>query len=167
MFSVHCAFRYKWNTDKDVTVLKFTDLDGDGIGMLRSKLLLAPPSEHHQTESWLPPNAKVFSTFPHSWFAVHAVSMNYTNRMVSSDNMGYASYLMEQDKNGGQLPGKVTVNVLRIYPAHWSDHLHCLLEEAVMQERKNKSRSTIYSRKNINKLASRRVASLLPSINSF
>lgn len=33
--------------------------------------------------------------------------MNYTNRMVSSDNLGYASYLMEQDKNGGQLPGKV------------------------------------------------------------
>lgn len=29
------AFRYKWNTDKQVLVLKFTDLDGDGIGMLR------------------------------------------------------------------------------------------------------------------------------------
>ncbi|KAL6095378.1 asah2 [Pungitius sinensis] len=67
--------RYQWNTDKQVVVLKFTDLDGDGIGML-------------------------------SWFAVHAVSMNYTNRMVSSDNMGYASYLMEQDKNRGQLPGQ-------------------------------------------------------------
>ncbi|KAM8729237.1 neutral ceramidase [Acanthopagrus schlegelii] len=67
--------RYKQNTDKQVTVLKFTDLDGDGIGML-------------------------------SWFAVHAVSMNYTNRMVSSDNMGYASYLMEQDKNPGELPGQ-------------------------------------------------------------
>ncbi|XP_003961257.1 neutral ceramidase [Takifugu rubripes] len=66
--------RYKWNTDKQVLVLKFTDLDGNGIGML-------------------------------SWFAVHAVSMNYTNRMVSSDNMGYASYLMEQDKNPGELPG--------------------------------------------------------------
>uniref|UniRef100_A0A8P4G7I0 Neutral ceramidase n=1 Tax=Dicentrarchus labrax TaxID=13489 RepID=A0A8P4G7I0_DICLA len=67
--------RYKWNTDKQVLVLKFTDLDGDGIGML-------------------------------SWFAVHAVSMNYTNRMVSSDNMGYASYLLEQDKNPGDLPGQ-------------------------------------------------------------
>lgn len=33
--------------------------------------------------------------------------MNYTNRMVSSDNMGYASYLMEQEKNPGELPGKV------------------------------------------------------------
>uniref|UniRef100_A0A4W6EBR2 Neutral ceramidase n=1 Tax=Lates calcarifer TaxID=8187 RepID=A0A4W6EBR2_LATCA len=67
--------RYTWNTDKQVLVLKFTDLDGDGIGML-------------------------------SWFAVHAVSMNYTNRMVSSDNMGYASYLLEQDKNPGELPGQ-------------------------------------------------------------
>ncbi|KAF1375330.1 hypothetical protein PFLUV_G00218680 [Perca fluviatilis] len=67
--------RYKWNTDKQVLVLKFTGLDGDGIGML-------------------------------SWFAVHAVSMNLTNRMVSSDNMGYASYLLEQDKNRGQLPGQ-------------------------------------------------------------
>ncbi|XP_074519931.1 neutral ceramidase [Halichoeres trimaculatus] len=67
--------RYKTNTDKQVVVLKFTDLDGDGIGML-------------------------------SWFAVHAVSMNYTNLMVSSDNMGYASYLLEQDKNHGELPGQ-------------------------------------------------------------
>uniref|UniRef100_A0A8C9XWY8 Neutral ceramidase n=1 Tax=Sander lucioperca TaxID=283035 RepID=A0A8C9XWY8_SANLU len=67
--------RYTWNTDKQVLVLKFTGLDGDGIGML-------------------------------SWFAVHAVSMNLTNRMVSSDNMGYASYLLEQDKNPGQLPGQ-------------------------------------------------------------
>ncbi|XP_034415264.1 neutral ceramidase [Cyclopterus lumpus] len=67
--------RYQWNTDKQVLVLKFTDLDGDGIGML-------------------------------SWFAVHAVSMNSTNRLVSSDNIGHASYLLEQDKNRGQLPGQ-------------------------------------------------------------
>uniref|UniRef100_A0A4W5MJT6 Neutral ceramidase n=1 Tax=Hucho hucho TaxID=62062 RepID=A0A4W5MJT6_9TELE len=67
--------KYKSNTDKQVTLLKFTDLDGDGLGML-------------------------------SWFAVHAVSMNYTNQMVSSDNMGYASYLLEQEKNIGFLPGE-------------------------------------------------------------
>uniref|UniRef100_A0A3P8SNN8 Neutral ceramidase n=1 Tax=Amphiprion percula TaxID=161767 RepID=A0A3P8SNN8_AMPPE len=67
--------RYKDNTDNQVLVLKFIDLDGDGIGML--------------------------------WFAVHAVSMNYTNRLVSSDNMGYASYLLEQDKNPGELGGFV------------------------------------------------------------
>jgi hypothetical protein len=33
--------------------------------------------------------------------------MNYTNQMVSSDNMGYASYLLEQEKNIGFLPGEV------------------------------------------------------------
>ncbi|KAM6105784.1 LOW QUALITY PROTEIN: neutral ceramidase [Pterocles gutturalis] len=41
-----------------------------------------------------------------SWFAVHPVSMNNTNRLVNSDNMGYASYLFEQEKNKGMLPGE-------------------------------------------------------------
>ncbi|CAJ0916522.1 unnamed protein product [Ranitomeya imitator] len=43
-----------------------------------------------------------------SWFAVHAVSMPVTNHLVSSDNMGHASYLFEQVKNTGSLPGEVT-----------------------------------------------------------
>uniref|UniRef100_A0A8B9K1T1 Neutral ceramidase n=1 Tax=Astyanax mexicanus TaxID=7994 RepID=A0A8B9K1T1_ASTMX len=67
--------RYKSNTDEQIVTLKFTDLDGDGMGVF-------------------------------SWFAVHPVSMNYTNRMVSSDNLGYASYLFEQEKNIGYLPGE-------------------------------------------------------------
>ncbi|XP_062859534.1 neutral ceramidase [Trichomycterus rosablanca] len=67
--------RYKTTTDEQIVTLKFTDLDGDGLGVL-------------------------------SWFAVHPVSMNYTNRMVSSDNLGHASYLFEQDKNLGSLPGQ-------------------------------------------------------------
>ncbi|XP_009933900.1 putative neutral ceramidase C isoform X2 [Opisthocomus hoazin] len=41
-----------------------------------------------------------------SWFAVHPVSMNNTNLLVNSDNMGYASYLFEQEKNKGMLPGQ-------------------------------------------------------------
>ncbi|KAM6443048.1 putative neutral ceramidase C [Liasis olivaceus] len=41
-----------------------------------------------------------------SWFAIHPVSMNNTNRLVSSDNTGYAAYLFEQEKNEGYLPGK-------------------------------------------------------------
>ncbi|OCT71455.1 putative neutral ceramidase C [Xenopus laevis] len=41
-----------------------------------------------------------------SWFAVHAVSMANTNKLISSDNLGYASYLFEQEKNSGSLPGK-------------------------------------------------------------
>ncbi|NXU36090.1 ASAH2 ceramidase, partial [Drymodes brunneopygia] len=41
-----------------------------------------------------------------SWFAVHPVSMNKSNHLVNSDNMGYASYLFEQEKNKGMLPGE-------------------------------------------------------------
>ncbi|ETE59986.1 putative neutral ceramidase C, partial [Ophiophagus hannah] len=40
------------------------------------------------------------------WFAVHPVSMNNTNLLVNSDNVGYAAYLFEQEKNEGYLPGK-------------------------------------------------------------
>ncbi len=35
-----------------------------------------------------------------SWFAVHCTSMNNTNSLVSSDNKGVASFLMEQYVNG-------------------------------------------------------------------
>ena len=42
-----------------------------------------------------------------SGFAVHPVSMNNTNHLVNSDNMGYASLLFEQEKNKGMLPGEV------------------------------------------------------------
>ncbi|XP_036192642.1 neutral ceramidase isoform X7 [Myotis myotis] len=41
-----------------------------------------------------------------SWFAIHPVSMNNSNHLVNSDNMGYASYLFEQEKNKGHLPGQ-------------------------------------------------------------
>ncbi|XP_025953209.2 putative neutral ceramidase C [Dromaius novaehollandiae] len=41
-----------------------------------------------------------------SWFAVHPVSMNNTNHLVNSDNVGYASHLFEQEKNEGMLPGE-------------------------------------------------------------
>lgn len=41
-----------------------------------------------------------------SWFAIHPVSMNNSNHLVNSDNMGYASYLFEQEKNKEHLPGQ-------------------------------------------------------------
>ncbi|XP_057681733.1 neutral ceramidase isoform X2 [Corythoichthys intestinalis] len=41
-----------------------------------------------------------------SWFAVHAVSMKTSNRLVSADNMGYAAYLMENHKDPSALPGQ-------------------------------------------------------------
>ncbi|XP_006880455.1 PREDICTED: neutral ceramidase [Elephantulus edwardii] len=41
-----------------------------------------------------------------SWFAIHPVSMNNSNHLVNNDNMGYASYLFEQEMNKGHLPGE-------------------------------------------------------------
>lgn len=41
-----------------------------------------------------------------NWFAVHPTSMNNTNRLVSSDNMGYASILFEKMMNNNAAIGK-------------------------------------------------------------
>jgi len=41
-----------------------------------------------------------------TWYAVHATSMNNTNKLISSDNVGYASILFEQKMNPGALLGK-------------------------------------------------------------
>lgn len=41
-----------------------------------------------------------------NWFAVHPTSMNNTNKYVSSDNVGYASILLEKEYNKGYLTGK-------------------------------------------------------------
>lgn len=41
-----------------------------------------------------------------NWFAVHGTSMNNTNALISGDNKGYASQLMEKHFNPGSLPGK-------------------------------------------------------------
>lgn len=43
-----------------------------------------------------------------NWYAVHPVSMNNTNVLVTSDNIGYASVLSETQFNNGALPGKVS-----------------------------------------------------------
>lgn len=41
-----------------------------------------------------------------NWFAVHGTSMNNTNTLVSGDNKGYASYLLEKEVNGANsVPG--------------------------------------------------------------
>ncbi|XP_049948668.1 neutral ceramidase-like isoform X1 [Schistocerca serialis cubense] len=41
-----------------------------------------------------------------NWYAVHPTSMNNTNTLVSSDNVGYAAILLEKQFNGGAMPGK-------------------------------------------------------------
>lgn len=44
-----------------------------------------------------------------NWHAVHGVSMNNSNKLISSDNKGYASLLFESDYNEGPHPGKVSI----------------------------------------------------------
>ncbi|XP_011498417.1 PREDICTED: neutral ceramidase [Ceratosolen solmsi marchali] len=41
-----------------------------------------------------------------NWFAVHPTSMNNTNHLVSSDNVGYASVLFEKKMNKNNMIGK-------------------------------------------------------------
>ncbi|TGZ52074.1 Neutral ceramidase [Temnothorax longispinosus] len=41
-----------------------------------------------------------------NWFAVHPTSMNNTNHLVSSDNVGYASILFEKMMNNNAIVGK-------------------------------------------------------------
>ncbi|XP_022101333.1 putative neutral ceramidase C [Acanthaster planci] len=67
--------KYKYDVDKDMTVLKFEDKDGSGLGAI-------------------------------CWFPVHPVSMENTNKLISSDNKGYASYLFEKDMNPGSKMGQ-------------------------------------------------------------
>jgi neutral ceramidase len=74
--------RYAYDTDKNMTLLKFTDTKGTDLAVI-------------------------------SWFAVHATSMNNTNKLISGDNKGYASMLFEQDINGGTLHGKVFYHLLK------------------------------------------------------
>jgi neutral ceramidase len=42
-----------------------------------------------------------------NWFAVHGTALNNTNKLISGDNKGLASYLFEKDMNGAAtLPGQ-------------------------------------------------------------
>lgn len=66
---------YKYDTDKDMSVLKFVDSSGKAFGMI-------------------------------DWFPVHCTSMNMSNQLISGDNKGYASMLMEEAMDPGSLPGK-------------------------------------------------------------
>eukprot|EP00051_Salpingoeca_urceolata_P032023 m.13961 g.13961 ORF g.13961 m.13961 type:complete len:707 (-) comp4705_c0_seq1:85-2205(-) len=55
-------------------------------------------TDHNMTTIALPNGAI-------SFFSVHCTSMHNSNRLVSGDNKGYASYLVEQELNNHSLPG--------------------------------------------------------------
>ena len=82
---------YDANVDHTMFVLKMIDEEKKPLGMIRYGI-----------------NNALVDVFIllFSWFAVHCTSMNNTNKLISADNKGYASYLMEQSINKA-LPGKV------------------------------------------------------------
>lgn len=49
-----------------------------------------------------------------NWFAIHPTSMNNTNHLLSSDNVGYASILFEKIMNNDSLPGKVSILSIKV-----------------------------------------------------
>ncbi|ORZ15834.1 neutral ceramidase [Absidia repens] len=68
--------QYKYNVDKNMTVLGFHSSAGEPLGLI-------------------------------SWFAVHGVSVNNTNRLINGDNKGYAAYVTDRKINPhGTLSGK-------------------------------------------------------------
>lgn len=70
--------RYKYDTDKTMTQLRFVSSE---TGELIGAV---------------------------NWFAVHPTSMNRTNCLITTDNVGYASLLLEQQMNPGYLAGRVS-----------------------------------------------------------
>lgn len=67
-----------------------------------------------------------------NWYPVHPTSMNNTNCLVTSDNVGYASILLENYMNPDTLPGNVTKLKLckifslkvKLYRVNLLVHLH-------------------------------------------
>ena len=100
--SHHCIHSYDANVDHTMYVLKMIDEAKQPLGMIRYGL-----------------NSLCMDIFYHwlfSWFAVHCTSMNNTNELISADNKGYASYLMEHSINKA-LPGQVISQVFCYYRA--------------------------------------------------
>jgi hypothetical protein len=62
-------------------------------------------TQHHESNALSDETATPVGLI--NWFSVHGTSMNGTNLLISGDNKGYASYLMEKDMNGREtLPGQ-------------------------------------------------------------
>lgn len=95
-----------------------TEILDANINRSPSSYLRNPPEERAMYEydvdktlaqvRFLTPSNQIIGVI--NWFAVHPTSMNNTNKLVSSDNVGYASILMEKALNGNNtLPGKGSI----------------------------------------------------------
>jgi len=84
------------------------DLVGANINRSPTSYLLNPSEERDRYDANTDTNMILLRFVSQSgedigvlnWFAVHGTSMNNTNKLISGDNRGYASYLLEQHFNG-------------------------------------------------------------------
>jgi hypothetical protein len=74
-----------------------------------------------------------------NWFAVHPTSMNNTNHLISGDNKGLASQLMEKNVNPiGQLTGTVSISKSLSEALLFAEHgENMLCTKIVLNVRKN------------------------------
>lgn len=84
--------RYKYDTDKTMTQLRFVASETGDVMGVIN------------------------------WFAVHPTSMNRTNCLLSTDNVGYASLLLEKEMNPGFLTGRVS----KIHICDDSQYIICI-----------------------------------------
>jgi len=80
------------------------EIDNVQINRSPTSYLANPPAELSQYDTdtnkeafsfLFKNNEKAFGSF--SWFGLHPTSVNFTNRLVSSDNRGYAALKLERD----------------------------------------------------------------------
>ncbi|CAH1154861.1 unnamed protein product [Phaedon cochleariae] len=91
------------------------EVDGANINRSPASYLFNPEEERqryaHNTDKELV-QMKFVSTVDNrtigaiNWYAVHPTSMNNTNCLVSTDNVGYASILLETSRDPDSLPGQ-------------------------------------------------------------
>jgi len=109
--------KYQYDVDKDMMLVKITDLNGNALGSInwfrtrrhaQTRRFAHTARPYADRRSGVPPRFPPRRTRPPPPTAVHATSMNNTNRLISSDNKGYAAIRMERDFNGGPgaFPGK-------------------------------------------------------------
>lgn len=92
MISFSCTFQHKYNIYMNAIM---------SVGSFQNILKVFFPCVSDK------PIQLILCILCYSFFAVHPVSMNSSNRLISGDNKGYASYKMEMEMNPGTFHGQV------------------------------------------------------------
>lgn len=114
--------RYNANTDRQMTLLRFQELNGTEVGLL-------------------------------NWFAVHPTNIGNQNRLITSDNKGYAAYWFEKAKNTSYTASKTFVaafanaNEGDVSPNYWGvpDNTHDQERSRIIGDRQYQKAVALYN----------------------